>query len=171
VEAAKTCAVCGGPKAPKTCGLCEASICKTCQEILGSEAFLYMNPIPENLRHVSYCVRCYDEQVAAPLAAYEAMADKARNVYFLTQDYKGYVRIMSRHKIRISIDDCDDRRETILKLAYRAAELGFNAIIQSRVESVCVNAPGGYQSSRWKASALPAIIDGEQLERSSLLRL
>jgi hypothetical protein len=165
-----SCALCQNPKATKTCGLCQAQICKSCQELPPPHAFLYLRSIPEKLDHPSYCYKCFEEHVASELAAYEVMAEKAKNVYFLTQDYRGYVRVLRRHTTRVAVEDCDDRREIILKMAYMAAELGFNSIIQSKVECSSVY-NHGYESSRWRASALPALIDAEQLERSSLQRI
>ena len=64
-------------------------------------------------------------------------------------------------------DSCDDRRECILRLAFFAAELGFNAIIESEVDSKKVR-KGAYQSSTWSGSALPADVDGARLEKASL---
>ncbi len=164
------CGVCLTAKSIKTCGLCQVHVCKKCLETPAGDAFLYLKKIPVELNHTCYCIHCWDAKVVPALADYELMAEKARNVYFLTEDYRGYVRVLRKHTKRVDIEDCDDRREIILKMAYMAAELGFNAIIQSRVESASVYI-NSYHSSRWKASALPAIIDGEQLERSSLLRI
>jgi len=171
MDSPNVCAICTTAKATAHCGLCQSLVCKSCQDELGQDAFLYQEKIPEKLTHAAYCWRCFNEHVAPELTAYEAMAEKAKNVYFLTADYKGYVRILGKHKGRISIPDCADRREIILKMAFIAAELGFNAIIQSKVESMTVPKGGGHYSSRWKASSLPALIDGVQLERSSLMRL
>jgi elongation factor G len=44
------------------------------------------------------------------------------------------------------------------------------AIIESEVENKKISM-GKYQTSRWSGSALPALVDGEQLERSSLRRI
>jgi|GEM_PF-336253 len=165
------CAVCNGAKARKTCGLCESRVCKKCIETLASDAFVLLPSIPSELGHSTYCVRCYDRHVADPLCRYAELAEKAESVYFVTRDYNGYVHVMARHSERVSVEFCEDRRITILRMAYLAAELGHNAIIDAKVQSFAHNLPGGYQSSKWKASALPATIDGEQLERTSLMRI
>ncbi|MEO5668817.1 MAG: hypothetical protein ABIR96_12215, partial [Bdellovibrionota bacterium] len=165
------CAVCNGPKATKTCRLCEAMVCKKCIETLGTDAFVLLPKIPIELSHSMYCARCYDTHVAAPFAAYEEIAAKAEGVYFVTRDYNGYVHVIERHTTRVSVEICEDRRITILKMAYLAAQLGFNAIIDAKVQSFSYNLEGGYQSARWKGSSLPAKIDGAQLERTSLMRI
>ena len=96
--------------------------------------------------------------------------EKAKDIYFLTKAYPGYIRVLQRHTKRVQVEACDDRRETIMRLAFFAAELGFNSIIEAEVES-SKRRVGGYQSSTWTGSAMPAKIDGDQLERSSLRRL
>jgi len=164
------CAVCQKPKAPKTCELCHASICKSCQETLPADAFLYQAKRAPYLEHKSYCVRCYDEQVVPALHAYEEMSEKAKDVYYLSKAYPGYIRVLQRHTRRVEVPDCDDRRETILRMAFMAAEMGFNAIIEAEVESFKTRYHA-YQSARWKGSAMPAKIDGEHLELTSLRRI
>lgn len=129
-----------------------------------------MNPIPRELAVRLYCPPCFDEKIAAPLAKYEELLEKAKDIYFLSRDYPGYVRVLRRHTKRVQVPDCDDRRETILRMAYVAAELGMNAIIEATVESKKVRI-NKYKTHRWSGSAMPALIDGDQLERTSLKRL
>jgi hypothetical protein len=167
----EVCAICNGAKARKTCGLCEAAVCKKCIEIMPTDAFVLMPKIPVELSHAIYCVRCYDTKVAEPYTKYRELAHKADNVYFVTRDYNGYVHVIERHKVRVEVEACEDRKVTILRMAYLAAELGYNAIIDAQVKSFANNKPGGYQSSLWKGSAVPAKVDGEQLERTSMLRI
>ena len=135
-----------------------------------SEAFTYMSKVPADLAHARYCPRCYDAKIAQAVIDYEAMVEKAKDVYFLTKAYPGYVRVLRKHTKRVVVEDCADRRDTIVRMAFFAAELGFNAIIEAEVESFKTRSHG-YLSSRWKGSAMPAQIDGEQLERASLRRL
>lgn len=164
------CHVCGGPKATKTCNLCESQICKSCQETLPSGTFDYMMQIPNNLNHSKYCIRCYDSTVAPAIEKYQLTAQQAEDTYFLTRDYPGYIRVLKRHPKRISVEAGLDRRQTILQMAFIAAELGFNAIIDAQISSYTVR-NGGYQTSRWKASSVPAQIDGDHLELTSLKRI
>jgi len=165
------CCMCSSPKAPKTCGICGSAVCKKCMETLKSDAFVLLPKVPDELNHPTYCGRCYDAIVAEPMAKYLAIAEKAEAVYFVTRDYNGYVHVIDRHPVRVSVEICEDRRVTILRMAYMAAELGYNAIIDAQVRSFSNNLGGGYQSAKWKGSAVPAKIDGTQLERTSLMRI
>lgn len=130
-----------------------------------------MSRIPALLRHENYCLKCFDLHVAPEKIKYNVLMEKAKDVYFLTKAYNGYVRVLRRHTTRVQVPKCDDRRETIVRLAFFAAELGMNAVILSEVESAKARDRDGYQSTIWSGSALPALIDGEQLERSSLRRV
>jgi hypothetical protein len=169
-QALRICFICQKPKAPKTCELCHGSICKACQQTLSTDAFLYLAKIPTRLSHSSYCVKCYDDEVLPALTDYNEMTERAKDVYYLSKAYPGWIRVLQRHTKRVVVDDCDDRRETILRLAFQAAEMGFNAIIEAEVESFKTR-NHAYQSARWKGSAMPAKIDGDHLELTSLRRI
>ncbi len=164
------CVICESKKGLEPCGLCGSHSCKAHVHDLGAEAFSFMTKIPKDLTARLYCPLCFDAKIAEPLARYEELLAKANDIYYLSRDYPGYVHVLRRHTRRVSVPDCDDRRETILRLAYVAAELGMNAIIESEVVARKDN-KGKYKSHRWSGTAVPAIIDGEQLERTSLKRI
>lgn len=165
------CVVCESKKGLQPCGLCARSACKKCIHDLGPEMFAFMDPIPEELSHRLYCPDCYDAKIAEPVRVYEELVEKAADIYYLSKDYPGYVRVLKRHTKRVTVPACPDRRETILRMAYVAAELGMNAIIEANVVSKKVKTSQKYQSTEWSGSAVPAIIDGDQLERTSLRRI
>lgn len=129
-----------------------------------------MSKVPAKLQKANYCLQCYDSQIVPEKIKYQETLEKAADVYFLTKNYGGYIRVLKRHTGRVKVEACADRRETIMRLAFLAAELGLNAIIESEVDSTKTR-NGGYQSKFWTGSALPALIDADQLERSSLRRL
>lgn len=164
------CSSCGAQKAPNTCELCNKSICKNCLEHVDSETFSFFTKLPAKLKKANFCPLCYDAEILPEKVRYGAIMERAKDVYFLTKAYPGYIRVLRRHTKRVSIPTCDDRKETILRMAFMAAELNFNAIIEAEVLSRKIR-KGDYQSSLWAGSAMPALIDGEQLERTSLKRI
>ena len=166
----KTCASCESPKAAYTCGLCNSSICKSCRHYVDTHTFSFYVPVPDALLKADYCPTCFEREIVPEQARYDELMEKAKDVYYLSKAYPGYVRVLRRHTKRVVIAECDDRRETILRMAFQAAQMGFNAIIEAEVDSAKVR-NHGHQSSVWSGSALPATIDGDQLERSSLRRL
>ena len=162
-----SCETCGSSKQCKNCGICARVICKACTHYVDSHHFSFMARVPAKLKLSNYCSECFEAEIEPSIAQYDEMMEKAKDCYFLTKNYTGNVRVLRRYTKRVSVAECDDRRETIIRLAFLAAELGFNAIIEGEVESA-KKRMGGYQTSTWKGSALPANIDGAQLERSSL---
>ncbi len=129
-----------------------------------------MAKVPAELSKGTYCLHCFDATVLPKQKEYQDKLERAEDIYFLTKAYPGYVRVLKRHTKRVQVEACNDRRETILRMAFFAVELGFNAIIEADVKSQKTR-NHGHQSSLWSGSAMPAQIDGEQLERSSLRRI
>ncbi|MBS1984202.1 MAG: hypothetical protein JST16_08520 [Bdellovibrionales bacterium] len=164
------CDICGGKKAPFDCGICAKHVCKSCLEYIDTNSFDFMSHTPPELTKGNYCPVCFEEKIVPARAEYDALMEKAADVYFLTRAYPGYVHVLRRHTKRVNIPECDDRRETIMRMAFLAAELGFNAIIDAEVKSFKVH-KNSRKSALWTGSAVPAQIDGEQLERTSLKRL
>jgi hypothetical protein len=160
------CTSCRRPKANLNCGVCREFFCKGCVEFVEASTFSFLKKIPEILNHHYYCSPCYDEHVSPALASYNEILERARNLYFFTNNQKKPIPIIKRSKEEVRADDCDDRNKTILQLAFRAAELGFNSIIEAEVVSKKVRNES-YQKSSWSGLGVPAQVDAEKLERSA----
>lgn len=158
------CSACRKPKATTNCEICETPLCKGCVQFVEPATFSFLNEIPEVLSHSRYCLGCFDQKVSPELAAYDDLMKKARNLYvfFITQ--KRQPPILKRSKETIKELDRTDRDETVLRLAFTAAKLGFNAIIETDIIAVKTRS-GAYQKTLWQGSALPVQVDVEKLER------
>ena len=163
----EACVYCSSKKTPFCCELCGAVSCKGCTVRLDFEKNPSLARIPSLVGREIICASCFDAHGAEAQARDRDLESRAKETYFLTKNFRGNVRISRRHTKRVSIEGCADRRDCILRLAYFAAELGFNAIIDAELESKKI-VMGRYQSAEWRGSALPATIDGEHLERASL---
>ena len=161
------CPLCSSVKAQFECGLCKKVVCKSCVERFDQDLFSYLSAAPQKLKHENYCSPCFDQEVASEKLRCEELLAAAENVFFLTNNYRGFVRIFLKHTKRVEVKACPDRRECILRLAFFAAELGFNAIIDSDIVSKKIK-NGKYQTTTWSGSAIPANIDGANLEARSL---
>lgn len=164
--APKHCALCSSNKVAFCCENCGIDVCKSCGESLDSNDFSFFTRKPEPLSKTNWCCRCYDEHIAPIRARYDELMEKAKQTFFLTKNFRGYVKSFRRHTKRVSAGPCLDRRECILRMAFMAAELGFNSIIEAEVSSKKVRIDS-YQTSSWQGSAQPADIDGERLERAA----
>lgn len=131
---------------------------------LNEDEFAYLLKRPPALSHFFYCSPCFDAEVAPAKEHYEQVSELAREVlvYFVTQKTK--LPLVKKSKDVIRVDDCEDRDLTILKLAYAAADQGYNAIVETDVNSEKLR-HFGYQKSRWSGTARAAQIDVAKLGR------
>ncbi len=169
-NAQSTCISCLKPKTTHSCERCKGTLCRKCLQINPSNCFSYMTKIPADLSYHNYCPFCYDAVVAPALVDYEATLEKAKDVYFLTRNYPGYIPVVRKANKDVRVDACPDRREAILRMAFQAAEQGFNAIIDAEVEAYKTGG-GRYFASLVRGRATPADVNGEHLERASLRRV
>jgi len=162
-----TCQTCRKPKAQHACSLCEADLCKKCVMAPPPGAFKLLKEVPEELAHIHYCQSCFQETVEPALQHYEDTVLLAREVFVFFTTQKARLPILKKAKDRVSIEGGDDRDETTLKLAYLAAEEGFNSIVECEIKCEKKRDADGYQHSVWSGSAFPALIDAVKLERRS----
>ena len=160
---ATDCVSCGKPKAVLTCEVCQEALCKKCDQILDPGTFSFLEKIPEELTHLHYCGSCYDSVVAPQLDDYNEVMERAKNafVFFTTQRKETPLIRKAREVLKVS--QCLDRDETILRLAFFAAQAGFNAIIEVEVTSEKLR-NGAYQTSRWSGRGIAAQIDGKKVD-------
>jgi len=127
-------------------------------------AFSFMKKIPEHLSHTQYCPRCFDEKVAETLRNYETLKESAKNIIIFFRDEGQKTRLFSRKEPVVEVENCHDRNETILRLAFFAAEKNFNAIIDVDLKSHKVM-NGSHRYSLWKGSAVPCNLSERDLQR------
>ncbi len=156
------CAACRRPKGVLSCGICQESICKKCALFVEESTFSFLEVIPETLRHSYYCPTCHEDHVSQAFSSYNETMDRAKEVYFFFETQRKFIPIMSRSKELLKVDECVDRDEIILRLAFKAAELGYNGVIEAKVVSEKVRNES-YQKSRWIASGFPAHLKIEKL--------
>ena len=152
------CKTCRKPKAPFNCGICEDTICKNCAQFVGAEKFNFLKVVPKELCHDTYCTNCYDDKVAGPLHDYEELMDKARDIIIYGKDQTTLTRFLKRKEIPYTVDNCIDRDEVVMRMAFFAAQEGFNTLIDVVVTSKKVD-EGTYKKLVWSGSAVPITID------------
>lgn len=162
----EVCKSCRRPKAVSHCQVCEEAICKGCTQFLDASAFSFLKDLPEVLSHTFYCAPCFDTHVGPALTQYEETMELARKAYFFFNTQKRLLPVLKRAKEVVRVDACEDRNETILRLAFRAVEGGFNSIIEAEVGSKKVRNEG-YEKSVWSGVGVPALVDSAKLERAA----
>lgn len=144
------------------CGICQAILCKDCTQFLGEEAFSFLKKIPEELKHATYCGNCFDEKVRPAQEAYLKTMARAKNVYIFEKSEK-YIPLINKSKNKLIITDCADRKDTLLRLAFLAAQDNFNAVINVEItyKKIRIN---NYQTTAWSGMGFPAQIRSSRLE-------
>ena len=145
------------------CGICRKSITKKEAEYVDENEFIYQSNLSENLKHSHYCESCFDEVVKPAKEKYLEILKLAKGMPVLMKSYRGFTPLIKKSRIEVSVSDCPDREDLIMKLAFLSVEQGFNAIIQTDI--VCEKVRNnGRQKSKWSGKALPATINTEKLE-------
>lgn len=158
------CSVCRRPKAIRECELCEASLCKSCSLFLEGTTFSFLRKLPEVLSHTYYCGSCYDENIEPALTSYQETMELAKKAYFFFNTQKKAIPLLKKAKETLVVENCADRDEAILRLAFFAAQDGFNAVIEAEVISKKIRNEG-YEKSSWRAVGVAALVDAEKMEK------
>ena len=147
------------------CGICECLLCKDCIQFLDESYFSFLKGVPDELKQKIYCTTCYDQKVAPAKGSYLELMERAKNVYVFFKKHN--VPLIKRSRTPVSVKDCSDHDETLLRLAFFAVEQSFNALVEVNLisEKVFVN---GYQSLNWSGTACPAEIRASSLEENRL---
>lgn len=165
---ASVCTSCRRPKAGFECEVCKSLVCKKCAQILKKDSFSFLDPLPAELSHKTYCGACFDEKVGPELASYQQTMARARGVFVFQKTQREETRLMRRSEKPLQVKDCPDRGEALLRLAFFAARAGFNALIDVEITSKKLRNEG-YQTSRWSGTGMPTRVDAEKLNREEKL--
>ncbi len=158
----KICISCSKPKANRSCGLCQESICKHCTQFLEEGSFTFLKELPSDLSHIAYCNPCYDEKVAPALASYQEVLERAKKVYVFFKTQRKPFPLLKKSRDRVEVKNCPDRNETILRLAFFAAELSFNGLVEVDVYSEKMRNKG-FEKSQYQGTGFPAQIDESKM--------
>jgi len=162
----ETCAICAQPKATLQCGVCSEVICKKCVQRLPENAFAFLKNKPLDLSHQTYCSACFSEKVESALESYNEVLERAKTVYIFYKSQRKDIPLLRRSKVLVSVAENYDRDETILRLAFFAAQQSFNALTEVEVVAEKIR-NGSYQTSKWKGSGFPTLIDTVKADRQA----
>ncbi len=161
-----SCDLCKTPKTIRTCEECGKEICKQCVRYSEREAFRFLpNPSPV-LQNQIFCYDCFTDKVEPEIEKYQRTLAAAKEVIYLTKNYKGIIPTLRKAKFPVQVHKHVDRRDAIMHMAFLAAHEDYNAIIQAdTVQKQLRNE--AYQTSEWSGSGLPVVIDIKKFERLS----
>ncbi len=150
------------------CVSCENSVCKPCSESLGDPLFISLESIPTEQVAGRFCGTCFDRDLAPRLEAYRETLEAAKQVYIFFKTQRKHIPLIRKSKVLVKVDECPDRDETILRLAYFAAKEEYNAVVDVDVVGKKIRAAGSTKTANWKGSGYPAVVDGAKIARQDL---
>lgn len=137
------------------CGLCQESVCKNCAQFLDEESFSFLMKRPEALSYTTYCPSCFDQNVAPELERYNQDIERAKEIAVYDKSQSKETRNFKRYDVTYTVQECADREETLLRLAFQAVRGGFNALIEVDITSKKVRNQA-YQKQIYSGTASPA---------------
>lgn len=158
------CKTCRKPKANFECGVCHEHMCKAHTHFV-TDSFSFLTKIPKDLTHPTYCVNCFDDKVAGPLAEYEETMEKAKEVMMFTKDQTKMTGHLNRKEDPIIVEDCEDEDEVVLRLAFQAVQMGHNCILDVNIKNKKIIV-GSHKKTIFTATAIPITIDPKEVRES-----
>ena len=158
------CKTCQNAKASLHCGMCREPVCKRCAQLVPEDSFSFLKKIPEGLTHGVFCIPCFNGKVAPELDSYNQIMQKAKDVFvYLIGQSKEY-RLIKSTEEPVRVADCADREETLLRLAFMAAQADFNTLIGVDIKFK-KSSDTSYKKNTWSGTAIPALVDTDKMNR------
>ncbi|MFN9067463.1 MAG: hypothetical protein ACK5V3_09560 [Bdellovibrionales bacterium] len=116
--------------------------------------FQFSSTVNPKLNTGVFCQSCYGDTVLDEIQKYEMLLAKAQAVDVFHKKQSKETRLIKRKEKPLSVVDCLDEEEALLKLAFLAAEKGFSQIIDVDLQprKVTLNK---YHSTLWSGTAVP----------------
>ena len=125
---------------------------------MGEDKFSFLRKIPKDLTHQVYCNNCFNDKVADTLAEYDATMEKAREVIVFMKSETKKTGHLKRKEEPYKVEDCEDEDETILRLAFMAAQDGFNCLLDINLSHRKIIV-GSHKKTVFSGTAIPITID------------
>lgn len=158
------CSVCQKPKATLECGICKSAICKKCARFIDEDAFSFLPRIPAEFVTGTFCNPCFEFKVSPEIDSYNQTMEAAKEIAVFFNDQGKETRLVKRLADPVQVFECNDRDETVLRLAFFAAQGNYNGIVDVDVRSKKIKS-GNYQTHVWRGTAIPAHIDPKKLNK------
>jgi len=163
------CGTCQVAHTTLKCGLCNTPACKACVHLFDEDAFSFLPKVPAHLSKGVYCNACFEAKVAADKDSYEKTMQAARQIDIYFKDQGKETRLMRREGEPFIINECADREELILRLAFLGALNGFSTLVDVDIVGKKVR-EGSYQTTIYRGSATPANARPNQIPKDKSIR-
>lgn len=158
----ESCTTCGKSKSLLNCEVCTTSVCKHCAQLIDEDTFSFLDTKKPEMQHSIFCTTCFDQTISADLEKYNITMEAAKEVYVFYKTHSKVTRLIRRDEEPITVSDCADKDEVLLRLAFKAAQMGYNSLIQIELNSKKLR-ENNYQSQVYTATGIPAQVDLSRL--------
>lgn len=143
------------------CGLCQSLLCKNCAEFFDAEFFSFLKVIPDELKVATYCRNCFEAKVVPAKDSYAEIMRHAKEVHIFEKREK-YIPLVKKERFKVVVEDCADRKETLLRLGFLAAEQDYNAVVDVEVTYKKIRNEG-YQTTAWSGTGFLAEVKADRI--------
>ncbi len=147
------CESCFSAKTVLRCHKCGNPSCKKCSCFVDEDEFDFLSLLPEEIGGQTFCPGCFNSSISGILDEHREFLRKARAVDVYGKDQKRETWLFQR-KEPVSVKDCDDREETLLRLALLSVRKGFDIMVDVDIKSEKVG-KGTYKKLIWSGVAFP----------------
>ncbi|MFN3696374.1 MAG: hypothetical protein ACK4VO_02940 [Pseudobdellovibrio sp.] len=163
------CPFCQKSKNLQSCEACHEIVCKNCAQFVSEATFKFSQTLLQKKFHQVYCPTCFNNEVADHVNQYENTVEKAKEIAVFDISQSKETRLIKRLEKAFKLENETDEEDAIMKLAYLAAEKGFNAIIDVDIKPTKVR-DGSYQTTIYTCTAIPAQVTDRKLIKDRSLR-
>lgn len=118
------------------------------------ETFSFQKKVPDELKHSAYCMNCFDDKVAAPLAEYNDKMERAKDIILYTKEQTKLTRLLKRKNAPYKVEGCEDEHEAIMRMSFMAVEDRFNCLIDIEIQTKKI-VSGSHKKTMFAATAVP----------------
>jgi len=118
--------------------------------------------VPKMLSHSAYCWNCFSDKVAPELDIYRELHERAKNIDIFKKSQSKESQRIKREHPAVTVKECEDHDETLMRLAVLAAQAGFNGLVDVHVASKKIK-NGSYTKIIWSASGVPVRIEDRHI--------
>lgn len=148
------CVVCSAKKAHLLCDVCKSTVCKDCAVFLEESEFAFWEGRPDILKKATFCPYCYNKDVLPAIESFEEIYQRAKQMDIYTDKQTKETRLMSRKEKPIKVINGRDAETCLMRLAFLAAEKGFDTLIDVTTTQEKVR-ENNYQRSNWSIRGIP----------------
>jgi hypothetical protein len=150
----QNCVVCLKNETSLRCHSCHDFTCKNCSFIIDENRFPFLQLLPAELAHQIFCQNCFNNSISDEIEKYLEILNRARDVNVFDKKQSTETRLIRRIEKPIKVSDCEDREETLLRLAFITAQLGFDTLVDVDISYEKVG-DRSYKKFIWHGTATP----------------